>query len=107
MVAKKSARGYGIEGVPELGSDPTFELLVAGLAKTSPRTVAKFLRGETVGRSAGERDALGTILDRATREAVALRRTESPLDKDDEGFGKALGKAAARFVRESAREARR
>lgn len=96
MVAKKE-RGCGIDGVPGLGSDPTFELLVAGLAKTSSRTVAKFLRGETVGRSQGERDALGTILDRATREAVALRRAESPLDKDDESFGRALGKAAARI----------
>jgi hypothetical protein len=107
MVAKRTERGCGIDGVPKLGSDPTFDLLVAGLAKTSPRTVAKFLRGEMVGRSRGERDMLGKILDHATREAVALRRAENPIDKEDEVFGKALGKAAARFVRAETQEARR
>lgn len=100
---KKEKGGCGIEGVPTQGTDPTFELLVAGLARTSPRTVAKFLRGEAVGRSAPEREALGSTLDLATREAVALRRTESPIDREDEAFGKALGKAAMRFKKEGAR----
>lgn len=95
--------GCGIEGVPTQGADPTFELLVAGLARASPKTAAKFLRGEPVGRSESERQGLESTLTLATREAVALRRAENPIDREDEAFGKAFGKAAARVKVEVSR----
>lgn len=86
-----------IEGVPDLAVDKTFVYLVAGLARSDTKTAKKYLQGEEVGRTEGERGAMRSMFDTATREAVALRRAENPRDKEDEVFGRALGKAAARF----------
>ncbi len=103
MVAKKVTSGCGIEGVPDPHEDKTFEFLVAGQARVAPRTAGRFLRGEDVGRSDSERESLRATLNIATREAVALRRVDSPLTREDEGLGKALGKAAAQFKKGGAR----
>ena len=93
MVTNK--KGCGIAGVPDLKNDKTFVFLVAGQSRTAPRTVSRFLCGESVGRSEGERESLRVLLERATREAIALRRAEEPMTRTDEALGKALGKAVA------------